>query len=64
MAEDGLVGNQWEEQLLGLRRFYALVLKNARDRRLECEDGCGSTVIIAGTRGLERGFLKGDLERE
>ena len=49
---------------MGLRRFYALVLKNARDRRLECEDGCGSTVIIAGTRGLERGFLKGDLERE
>ena len=39
VAEDGLVGHQWEEQLLGLRRSYAIVLRNTRDRRQEYKDG-------------------------
>jgi hypothetical protein len=35
VAEDGLVGHQWEDQPLGLRRFDAPVLGNARAGRQE-----------------------------
>jgi hypothetical protein len=35
VAEDGLVGNQWEERPLVLRRSYAPVQGNARARKGE-----------------------------
>jgi hypothetical protein len=35
VAEDGLVGYQWEERLLFLRRSYAPVQRNSRARRQE-----------------------------
>ena len=34
VAEDGLVGHQWEERPLVLRRSYAPVQGNARARKL------------------------------
>ena len=35
VAEDGLVGHQWEERPLVLRRSYAPVQGNARARKWE-----------------------------
>jgi hypothetical protein len=35
VAEDGLVGHQWEERSLVLRRLYAPVQGNARARKQE-----------------------------
>jgi hypothetical protein len=35
VAEDGLVGHQWEERLLVFRRSYAPVQGNARFRKWE-----------------------------
>jgi hypothetical protein len=35
VAEDGLVGHQWEERLLVLRRSYAPEQGNARARKRE-----------------------------
>ena len=35
VAEDGLVGHQWEERALVLRRSYAPVEGNARARKQE-----------------------------
>ena len=35
VAENGLVGHQWEEKLLVLSRFYAPVQGNARARKQE-----------------------------
>jgi hypothetical protein len=35
VAEDGLVGHQWEERPLVLRRSYAPVQGNARARKQE-----------------------------
>ena len=35
VAEDGLVGHQWEERPLVLRRLYAPVQGNARARKRE-----------------------------
>ena len=35
VAEDGLVGHQWEERPLVLRRSYAPVQGNARTRKQE-----------------------------
>jgi hypothetical protein len=35
VAEDGLVGHQWEERALVLRRLYAPVQGNARARKWE-----------------------------
>ena len=35
VAEDGLVGHQWEESLLVLGRSYAPVQGNARTRKQE-----------------------------
>jgi hypothetical protein len=35
VAEDGLVGHQWEERPLVLRRSYAPVQRNARARKQE-----------------------------
>ena len=35
VAEDGLVGHQWEERPLVLRRLYAPVQGNARARKQE-----------------------------
>ena len=35
VAEDGLVGHQWEEQSLRLRVFHAAVQRNAREGRQE-----------------------------
>ena len=46
VAENGLVGHQWEERPLGLRRFDATVHGNARAGK---QSGCGeSTLIEAG----------------
>jgi hypothetical protein len=39
VAEDGLVGHQWEEQPLGLRVFDVLVYGNARTERQEWVGG-------------------------
>ena len=39
VAEDGLVGHQWEEQSLRLRVFHAAVQRNAREGRQECLGG-------------------------
>jgi hypothetical protein len=36
VAEDGVVGDQWEERPLGLRISYASVQGNARARKWEC----------------------------
>ena len=36
VAEDGLLGHQWEERPLVLWRLYAPVQGNARARKLEC----------------------------
>jgi hypothetical protein len=41
VAEDDLVGYQWEEKPLVLRRSYAPVQGNARARKLEWV-GCGA----------------------
>ena len=35
VAEDGLVGHQWEERALVLQWFYAPVLGDARARKWE-----------------------------
>jgi hypothetical protein len=35
VEEDGLVGHQWKERLLALRRSYAPVQGNARARKQE-----------------------------
>jgi hypothetical protein len=35
VAEDGLVGHQWEERPLVLRRSYSPVQRNARARKQE-----------------------------
>jgi hypothetical protein len=35
VAEDGLVGHQWDERSLVLQRLYALVQGNARARKGE-----------------------------
>jgi hypothetical protein len=35
VAEDGLVGHQWEERPLVLRRSYAPIQENARARKQE-----------------------------
>jgi hypothetical protein len=35
VAEDGLVGHQWEERLLVLQRSYAPVQGNARAKKWE-----------------------------
>ena len=35
VAEDGLVGHQWEERPLVLRRSYDTVQRNARARKKE-----------------------------
>ena len=35
VAEDGLVGHQWEERPLGLQTLYAPVQGNARARKQE-----------------------------
>jgi hypothetical protein len=35
VAEDGLVGHQWEERTLVLQRSYAPVQGNAMDRKQE-----------------------------
>jgi hypothetical protein len=41
VAEDGLVGHQWEERSLVLRRSYAPVQGKARVRKLKWV-GCGA----------------------
>jgi hypothetical protein len=35
IAEDGLVGHQWEERPLVMQRLYALIQGNARGRKWE-----------------------------
>ena len=44
VAEDGLVGHQWEEKPLILQRFYAPVQGNARARKWEWGGGLRSRV--------------------
>jgi hypothetical protein len=48
VAEDGLVGHQWEEWTLGLRVFNAPMWGNARVGRWEWMGGWGSTLLEAG----------------
>jgi hypothetical protein len=48
VAEDGLVGHQWEEKSLGLRRFDVLVMWIATVGRQEWIGGWRSTLIEAG----------------
>ena len=50
VAEDGLVGHQWEERSLVLRRSYASVQGNARARKQEWV-GLGSRAV-GGYKGL------------
>ena len=57
VAEDGLVGHQWEERPLGLRVFDAPVYGNDRVG----VGGCGRTLIEAGE--WDRSFPREDLER-
>jgi len=59
VAEDGLVGNQWEKSPLVLCRFDTPVEGNARTGKLEGMGGSGSTLIEAGQGGWDRGFLEG-----
>jgi hypothetical protein len=51
VAEDGLVGHQWEEKPLVFRRLYALVQGNARARKWEWV-GWGAGRGGGGYRGL------------
>ena len=49
VAEDGLVGHQWEERPLVLGRSYALVQGNARARaraRKQEWVGCGEGIAV------------------
>ena len=49
VAEDGLVGHQWEERTLVLRRSYAPVQGNARARKPEWVGwGAGQREDIGG----------------
>jgi hypothetical protein len=48
VAEDGLVGDQWEEWPLGLRVFDAPVWGNASVGRQESVGGWGNTLLEAG----------------
>ena len=48
VAEDRLVGNQWEKRPLGLKVFDASLLGNARAGRWESVGGWSSTLIKAG----------------
>ena len=46
VAEDALVGHQWEERPLVLQRLYALVQGNARARKREWVGwGAGQEVV-------------------
>ena len=58
MAEDGLVGHQWEVRSLGLSVFDAPVYENAREGRQEWVGG-GAPSKRQGKGGCDRGFLKG-----
>jgi hypothetical protein len=53
VAEDGLVGHQWEERRLVLRRFYAPVQGNARARKWEWV-GWGAGLGVGYRELLER----------
>ena len=47
VAEDGLVGHQWEERPLVLWRLYAPIQENSRARKQECVDwGAGWGEVI------------------
>ena len=49
LAKDGLVGHQWEERPLVLRRSYAPVQENARARKQEWVGwGAGKAEGIGG----------------
>jgi hypothetical protein len=52
VAEDGLVGHQWEERPSGLRVFNAPVEGNARAGKQEWVGGWGSTLIETGGGGM------------
>jgi hypothetical protein len=49
-AEDGLVGHQWEERPMVLRRLYAPVHGNARTRK---QEGVGWEAGQGGREGIE-----------
>jgi hypothetical protein len=55
-TEDGLVGHQWEERPLVLRRFYAPVWGNTRARKWEW--------VGWGSEGEGRGAYRRFLERK
>jgi hypothetical protein len=60
VAEDGLVGHQWEERPLVLRRLYAPVQGNARAKKWEWVGWRAGQGGEGGYRGLlERKLGKG-----
>jgi hypothetical protein len=60
VAEDGLVRHQWEERSLVLRRLYRCPsVGESRAGRWEWVGGWRNTLIEAGGRLMERGFVGG-----
>ena len=53
VAEDGLIGHQWEERPLVLRRSYAPVQGNASARKQEWVGWEQARVRVQGTFGEE-----------
>jgi hypothetical protein len=52
VAEDSLVGHQWEERPLGLRGLIPQCRGMSRREGIECVGGWGSTLIEAGGAGI------------
>jgi hypothetical protein len=63
VAEDVLVGHQWEERPLVLGRLDAPVLGNARMVGSERVAGWGSTLMEAGTCVVEWRIFWGETRR-
>ena len=57
VAEDGLVGHQWEERPLGLRVFDAPNVGQCQGGKMGV-GGWKSTLIEEGARGWDREFPK------
>jgi hypothetical protein len=52
VAEDGLVGHQWEERPLVLQRSYTPVQENARARKQEWVGWGAGQGEVMGTLGI------------
>jgi len=62
LAEDGLVGHQWEEKPLDLSRLESPVQENVRVRRQEGVGRWESTLIEGGRDGIG-GLWTGNQEK-